>query len=891
MTADKLREMVDRFQEDFCGYVGPYTSLVASSMMGKSRLMKEMSKHVPCVYICLRSAATGYPLRSPQIADWIEEPLNKMLPPGKKGLIKVDFENNLPTLKYAAFLLSLVTSLAKLASTASDCRFETDLHIKRTELSWMWEFFADLPNVQTEEANLNFWNEVTSKATEIFTENSSTPKHYVLTEFPYQFDWRCRRLESAFGRWIKNSGDRFTLILLFDEVGSMYDFSAYDNKRIVSEGCYNEQSDRTAPYEGETSYPFSNFRAVRRALRSPLLCDQQPRIFGLFVDTAYRIVADFEPQEAFNASSRMFSNYPAGSNQFKPIFEFTSLDAHARLLCRGPCLSDVDDVSDPERLIKFGRAGWYSTYEGKMANGKHYFDMQTLTNLAGNKLLCVPPNSKPDLELLVSTERPGLSSQLRLKLLALLGVRLDLAPDPYTTEARDLVARHLGVLVDIKPERQYHKTVYASEPILATVAAEHIASIGWHAPLMALCHYVNSAVVTSSGFRGELLTKIICLMSMDDVLKSLNSLPNSPESKQKKSQQSSSNVERQLSSQSSNRSSALSPGSTPELRSTTPDRWPFTQPVKVAQFLDHLLVAPEGYDSFSSALRHKKDLSVNSAKLERFLEGHVFFNHFMRVNFGLSIEVLAHSWNRGAALSCNDTWHFDHAIPVMLAEPGTDTAFGPMFDSWNDDEIKEGCQHISAIFIQSRNPIDAADDAMSGATNCPTPENFDNKKEFDEAKNIYLSIFQDFGLVHGTDDGTVTIMGRHKTHQEREYPQIVVTVKGFDCKTYKCLGISDPGSDDNTKTEFAQRQVIQRSIEQLKKAVGLHDKDRLNEKPSVSGVKEGLYYSFGHPEEVYLKNWEAMNESRETRVEMSDAGLTGMPSIVVSDREDESADV
>src|SRR5271170_5539103 len=43
-------------------YMAPYTSLVTSSMMGKSRLMKELTKYLPILYICLRrDESTGYP--------------------------------------------------------------------------------------------------------------------------------------------------------------------------------------------------------------------------------------------------------------------------------------------------------------------------------------------------------------------------------------------------------------------------------------------------------------------------------------------------------------------------------------------------------------------------------------------------------------------------------------------------------------------------------------------------------------------------------------------------------------------------------------------------------------------------------------------------------------
>jgi len=430
----------------------------------------------------------------------------------------------------------------------------------------------------------------------------------------------------------------------------------------------DEQGHCISSPESETAFMFSNFRALRRPLRYTLLCERKPPIFSLFTDTASRI-SDFQPHAAFDRSSRIFTRYPPGIKQFEPIFAFTSLDAHARLHCSGRCLSDIYKVSDPERLIKFGRAGWYSTYLGKMKEEGYFFDMATMTMFAGNKLLCLPYDSRSDLEELVRNESARMNSKLQLKLLALLGVRLDIAAGPFTTEAGELVASHLAVLVDVKPDHSYLKTAYSSAPILAAVASRHIAHIGWHAPLMALCHYIDSAVV-SSGFHGELLTKVICLMTMDEVIRSVDTFPQSPPNPRREH---SPDAERPPPSRSSGRPphtrtlKESPPAFASEFRPATPVppyRWRYTQPVKVIQFLDHLLAAPRGYDSFSSALIAKqKDLSLNSAKLGKFLNGYVFFNHFMTLDTRLSIELTAQAWNRGAALSCKDyTRGIDHAM-------------------------------------------------------------------------------------------------------------------------------------------------------------------------------------------------------------------------------------
>ena len=66
-TVSQLREYMDLYVAHKGLWVAPYTSLVTSSMMGKSRHMKEVANHLPSVYICLRGEdrGYGYPRRSP----------------------------------------------------------------------------------------------------------------------------------------------------------------------------------------------------------------------------------------------------------------------------------------------------------------------------------------------------------------------------------------------------------------------------------------------------------------------------------------------------------------------------------------------------------------------------------------------------------------------------------------------------------------------------------------------------------------------------------------------------------------------------------------------------------------------------------------------------------
>lgn len=57
----------------------PYSTIFQSSGYGKSRLIKEMAKDIPTIYICLRDAkSTGYPLRTNVGADLFERVLGNL---------------------------------------------------------------------------------------------------------------------------------------------------------------------------------------------------------------------------------------------------------------------------------------------------------------------------------------------------------------------------------------------------------------------------------------------------------------------------------------------------------------------------------------------------------------------------------------------------------------------------------------------------------------------------------------------------------------------------------------------------------------------------------------------------------------------------------------------
>jgi hypothetical protein len=57
----------------------PYSTIFQSSGYGKSRLVKEVAKKVPTIYLCLRDAnSTGYPPRTSAGADLLKRVLGNL---------------------------------------------------------------------------------------------------------------------------------------------------------------------------------------------------------------------------------------------------------------------------------------------------------------------------------------------------------------------------------------------------------------------------------------------------------------------------------------------------------------------------------------------------------------------------------------------------------------------------------------------------------------------------------------------------------------------------------------------------------------------------------------------------------------------------------------------
>jgi hypothetical protein len=136
--AEDVFDTLVNYMDCYCSspdtYVAPYTSLITSSMMGKSRLLKQIAIHTPLVYICLRSSkSTGYPGRSSKISGWLLQDIRDCFKPLSMSR---DDSNFIATLKCSIFFEVTLEKLTNLI-------MKGDLPVRGDDFSWLWEFFAE----------------------------------------------------------------------------------------------------------------------------------------------------------------------------------------------------------------------------------------------------------------------------------------------------------------------------------------------------------------------------------------------------------------------------------------------------------------------------------------------------------------------------------------------------------------------------------------------------------------------------------------------------------------------------------------------------------------------------------------------------------------------------
>ena len=482
--AHELQRHWKAWHKNATQYIAPYTSIVTSSMMGKSRLMKEMASFIPTIYICLRETSESgqqvegarfvdaYPERSPdKVINYL---FYEPQPAGSHRDIKRH---------YVCFFIGVLEAMAFwIASVISESSpgDESAVDINKR----LWRMLAEPSTVRQHETvtdwSTKFWVIAISKARKLYANEDPRSLPNLVRS-----NWKNLK---TFLKGLNMLGEDNVPLLLFvfDEARPLVKLGP--NGKILHD---DEE--------------ISRFRLLRRALQEVALSSFNQEdgsepigIFTIFTDTTSKIT-NFQPGRK---ASRKQTN-----DLFPPIVILPTFDYHAKY--RLEITNDPTEVAKPARLFHFGRAAWYSM----LLSGTPY---KTLLHLAAAKLTRNDASSLPKF-----FENDPLDEESRLVMLALMGPRLALQTGSFTALLPEMVSSHLMILMRVSDDHEQLEAFYASEPILAEASSTITAVYGWERPCQAMVALFRHGMV-DKGFRGEFVTKALCCIAFEDACREMN---------------------------------------------------------------------------------------------------------------------------------------------------------------------------------------------------------------------------------------------------------------------------------------------------------------------------------------------------------------------------------
>ncbi|KAH9463215.1 hypothetical protein MJO29_008529 [Puccinia striiformis f. sp. tritici] len=305
-TLETLQLYATQWRED--AYKAPYTSIISPTMSGKTRLLKELAKHVCVVYVCLRKdGSTCQPPRSHLARHFIpEEP--------KLNMIR----------HYSHLLIAIL-------NTVSDFFSQPDRRTKSLkDLLFEWfDYSFQMDNTPKSEFNLK----VEKELKELNEANSPKPN-------PTWDDIRIGDLET-----------RNKLAAAASKVAAIMEFEKHGNLKVLL--AIDEASNLIDRIDKQLQIPY--FRVFRRALSG---IPFSMGFFSVFTDTTSRI-ANFNPALDRDPCSRFHSR---GVGLFTPIYKISAFDAFVSQ--EKP--SSWNDLLSAERLFNYGCPFYGLYFKGEL---------------------------------------------------------------------------------------------------------------------------------------------------------------------------------------------------------------------------------------------------------------------------------------------------------------------------------------------------------------------------------------------------------------------------------------------------------------------------------------------------------------------------------------------
>jgi len=260
---EELRANAKKWSPD--KYKAPYTAIIGPTMIGKTRLIMELAKRLPVVYVCLRSQdSTGLPPRS-KLADYI---------------VPRDPPND-PQLYYAIVLSAILEALTDFL----DSQKVPELN-QGDRVTTAWYQYSFPTDGKTDTGKFAAEVKVKMDAQQNLREDER-----------FQYLKRAMAAYSAkYSKLYKTGDDRLRILLAIDEARSLLELK-----------------------DGSTVSPFRHFRRVLSQITPG------EGFFALFTDTTSR-VANLCPSLQYDPSARLHN---LGWHLFPPIYQLQTLDLFA----------------------------------------------------------------------------------------------------------------------------------------------------------------------------------------------------------------------------------------------------------------------------------------------------------------------------------------------------------------------------------------------------------------------------------------------------------------------------------------------------------------------------------------------------------------------------------
>ncbi|KNZ48986.1 uncharacterized protein VP01_5277g1 [Puccinia sorghi] len=349
IVAPTLKALAEYAEQWDCSkYKSPYTSIIGPTMTGKTRLLMELARYVPVVYICLRPPqSTGQPPRSGLASEFLPSESNR------------DMNN---------YYLCLLAAIFK---TVHGFFSRQDKSADWNEALTAWvDYSFQMDN--TPKSDFETTVQDTIRGIQEFPKQSSESDRY--EKLKECLSQAASDMASVIppGReeGLKTSGREKGLKTFGREKGHKPPGREKELKVLLA---IDEARNLIKPKDKIKN--ISYFRLLRQALAFvPRHCG----FFCVFTDTSSQ-VANLSPSLDRDPSLRLPNQ---GHELFAPLYKISTLDLNIP-----PAPSSWDELLSPGRLYSYG-SPFYGLYFKNANKNRERPEIQAITIIATAKLMC-----------------------------------------------------------------------------------------------------------------------------------------------------------------------------------------------------------------------------------------------------------------------------------------------------------------------------------------------------------------------------------------------------------------------------------------------------------------------------------------------------------------------